>query len=165
MTNKLPFTVLPLINPGHSSGVLTVSSTINLAKGATCFLSADGIEAKQLVVDEVMSTTKIAVKDPQKLGNIRFDCSAFVLEKKPKLTQPEQVNHNSSHDHAMMFSSQREQALLNTVTFLKSRVDAIEMVVVKGLPFSFKRALMKSGWVLGSAVVGALTGLLLHNWM
>jgi len=123
----LSYKVAPLVRNGSSNGVLTVSSTEGMAKGATVFLAAKGRENKQLIIEEISSGTSLVVREPSGYRYTMYDCSGYTLELKPQITQPDQHSVFEPQLAPMASASNDVSlAIVNTIEILSNRVDALE---------------------------------------
>lgn len=89
---QIPYEKQALTANGGSNGILTVTSTALLRKGAVVMLS-DGTISVKLVIDQIIDATRIAVRDPSKIGALRFDASAYLVANSASVQQPEQTDY------------------------------------------------------------------------
>lgn len=89
---KMPYVKQALTADGSAAGFITVASTTGFRKGARVLLKDDVTDAIELVIDEVVSATQLAVRDPSKIGTMRYDCSAYLLAENAAVTQNEQAD-------------------------------------------------------------------------
>lgn len=88
----IPYDRQALTADGGSDGTLTLVSTAKLRRGARVWLSDNNSTSVELVIDQVINSQKIAVRDPSKIGMSRFDCSAFTVAQSAALSQSEQTD-------------------------------------------------------------------------
>lgn len=89
---QIPYEKQALTANGGANGILTVTSTANFRKGAIVMLS-DGTLSVKLIIDLILSATTIAVRDPTKIGTLRFDASAYLVANSAAVYQPEQTDY------------------------------------------------------------------------
>lgn len=75
---------------GSSTGILTIADTSLFRKACIVYLSATGLDTQSLIVDQILSSTQLAVKLNNGYNYNRFDCSAYTTALSATLTQPEQ---------------------------------------------------------------------------
>lgn len=89
---QIPYDKQVLTANGGSNGILTVTSTALLRKGATVMLS-DGTLSVKLIIDQIIDATHIGVRDPTKIGALRFDASAYLTANNAAVYQMEQTDY------------------------------------------------------------------------
>ncbi len=89
---------LALTVDGGSNGILTVSSTAGLLRGATVYLSATGLTTQVLMIDEVVSTTTLAVKLITGYTYNRYNSAAYTTALSAAITQPGQADFFTDDD-------------------------------------------------------------------
>jgi len=85
---KLDFASQALAANGTANGVLTVSGAYSFNRGARVYLSATGVATKELLVNEILTSTTLSVKEDHGYQYSNFDCSAYTLVLGATLTQP-----------------------------------------------------------------------------
>lgn len=89
---QIPYEKQALTANGGANGILTVASTALFRKGAVVLLS-DGTLSVKLVIDLIIDATHIAVRDPSKIGALRYDASAYLVANSAAVYQPEQTDY------------------------------------------------------------------------
>jgi hypothetical protein len=89
---QIPYEKQALTADGPITGLLTVTSTAKLRKGARVLLKSNNVTAIELVIDDIISATVLAVRDPAVCGSARADCSAYTLAQSAAITQNPQVD-------------------------------------------------------------------------
>jgi hypothetical protein len=90
-----PFVTTALAANGGSNGILTVGDTSDLRPGARVWLRSNAVTAIELVIEAVLSTTQVAVRDPSKIGSMRFNSAAYLTADAATLTQNVQTDFES----------------------------------------------------------------------
>ncbi len=86
----IPYLSLDLQADGNANGIVTVTDTSALFVGSTVNLISDTVDGKALVIDAILDSTTVAVKDPLNEGYTRFDCSAYLTGDNAALVVPPQ---------------------------------------------------------------------------
>lgn len=88
----VPYAKLFLTVDGGSNGIITLPSTVQLRIKSVVYLTATGLTSKQLVVDDIIDDFQVALRDPDIVGHLRFNCSAYTVALSAALVQPQQTN-------------------------------------------------------------------------
>ena len=171
--NNVKYQLAKIIKEGSANGIIKVSSSAGFVKGATVFISANEGFNKQLVIDEIIDSQTMAVKEHAKNTYTRYNCSHLKPFLNPKITQPEQfidpviVAQSKTLSKVVAkdeFSrkeelTDNEQMLHNSLSLLNNRISEIEKIqhgLDKNLKFyktfSFRFLIPSSLVLIGSAL-------------
>jgi hypothetical protein len=88
-----PYVSAALTANGASTGLVTIGDTSNFRKGCTVWLGSGAVTPVMLIIDSVVSSTVLALRDPTKIGTARYaGCSAYLTADSATITQNEQTD-------------------------------------------------------------------------
>lgn len=82
-----PYNQSALTADGSSTGTVSVASTQPFRAGARVWLGSTTVTPVELIVDEIVSATVLALRDPRKIGSVRFPANAYLVADGAALTQ------------------------------------------------------------------------------
>jgi len=145
----ISYTALAFTADGTANGVVTVSSTTDLRKAATVSVYSDTVGPVQLVIDEILSSTTLAVKVLSGYNYVRYDVSGLTVVDNATIVQPEQFDFYTLDDTTIpgYIGIKDEGTLLNpaaaSINFVGSGVsaDASGNITIPGEPYTLGQAL------------------------
>jgi hypothetical protein len=89
---KIPYVAAALTANGGANGIYTIADTSKFRKGARVLLGSSTQASVELVVDEVIDATHLALRDPAAIGTTRYAGGAYLTADTAKIVQNEQTD-------------------------------------------------------------------------